>query len=189
MGFMNPYAGLKRDDTGYYLDVNEATSNPFYKQYDNAERLQSSAQGGKAYLSSFDPYATTEQVTVTTGGDGNEQTTTGSPYSPMGARLSDAVFKGQAYGRADRQYASDQEVARIAQEGRDQTKQAQLSSEISYAQDAARRASMDQQRSGTTPGGPDVQLTTGDNGDATNDEGGGGTRRRRSAYQGSGLKI
>src|SRR5690606_12202270 len=124
---------------------------------------------GRVNLSEFDPYA---------------------GQSEVARALTDGRLKRQAFGLADQQFASDQEVARIQQQGRDHIKQAQLSSEISYAQDAARRAAEDQQRSGTTPGGPDVQLTTGgDNGDALDDGGRGGARRRRGAYQGSGLKI
>lgn len=186
MGFMNPYVGLKRDDSGYYLDYAEASSSPYYKKNSaQSARLAAANQGGRVNLDTFSPYS----------GDGDpifdiESGTEPSAGWAIAKAITDARFKGPAYGRADQQYASDKEVARIAQEGRDQIKQAQLSSEIGYAQDAARRAAEDQQRSGTTPGGPDVRLTTGDGDtDSVDDGGGGGARRRRSAYQGSGLKI
>lgn len=186
MGFMNPYVGLKRDDSGYYLDYTEAASSPYYKNsQERSATLAAANRGGRVDVSSFDPAAPT--ASVVTGVVNNSAPGLGRAIARAFIENS---LKAPAYYRADQQYASDKEVARIAQEGRDQIKQAQLSSEIGYAQDAARRASMDQQRGGTTPGGPDVQLTTGgDNGDATDDEGGGGTRRRRGAYQGSGLKI
>src|SRR5690606_17858251 len=182
--FMNPYVGLRRDGSGYYLVYAEASSSPYYRNDIQRKRLAAANQGGRVDLTTFSPYGG-----AATAYDNKTGTETPVNWGQVRSII-DGMFKGQSYGRADRQYASDKEVARIAQEGRDQIKQAQLSSEIGYAQDAARRAAEDQQRSGTTPGGPDVQLTTGgDNGDALDDGGRGGARRRRGAYQGSGLKI
>lgn len=188
MGFLNPYVGLKRDTGGYYLDYADAAASPFYKQYDNAARLSAANKGGRVDLSSFDPYASQSEVVLSTGGDSGQEVR-GTPYGPIGRKVSDSRFKGQAFGRADQQFSSDQEVARIQQQGRDQTKQAQLSSEISYAQDAARRASQDTQAGGTSPAGPDVQLSTSGS-DAQDGEGGDARRRRQSFGQsGAGLKI
>lgn len=187
MGFMNPYVGLKRDDTGYYLDYDEASSSPYYKDDQGRSAALSAAnRGGRVDMSSFDPLAHVPPVPMP-----GIQGLVPEFSKEVSRAIIEGKFKDSAFGRADQQYATDQEVARIAQEGRDRIKQAQLSSEIGYAQDAARRASEDQQRSGTAPGGPDVRLTTGDRDtDSVDDEGGGGSaRRRRAAYQGSGLKI
>lgn len=191
MGFMNPYAGLKRDDSGYYLDYAEASSSPYYKgNQGRSAALSAANRGGRVDMSSFDPFAYDSSGATTDTGASGEGLLPQGMGDAIARDISERQFKEQAYGRADKQYASDQEVARIAQEGRDRIKQAQLSSEIGYAQDASRRASEDQQRSGTTPGGPDVRLTTdGGDADSVDDGGGGGARRRRGAYQGSGLKI
>ena len=187
MGVLNPYIGLKRDANGY-LDYGEASASPFYKQHDNAARLAAANKGGRVDLSSFNPYASQSEVVLAQAGDSSPEVR-GSPYGPLAQTIMDRRFKGQSYDRADQQYASDQEVARIQQQGRDQIKQAQLSSEITYAQDAARRASQDSQAGGTTPGGPDVRLNTSGS-DAQDEEGGDSRRRRKSFGQtGAGLKI
>lgn len=58
MGFMNPYVGLGRDGTGYYLDYAEAQSSPYYK---NGAGLSSANTGVRVDTPSFNPYGQADQ--------------------------------------------------------------------------------------------------------------------------------